>query len=182
MTVANANLAGLAINSDGRVGFVYQQLVSGLWETHFRRTMDNTGQNWDDIILARTQTAGEVADYSRVIAVAKDFYGVFPAWNTPDPANFPATPPTPANPNGARFLRNTTKAAPWQLLGSNGLPVAGSVDAFFYMVQDESTPNPPTGLTGDGTVSEVGQSSLVSIFSQVEPGQDEFASIFWACP
>lgn len=147
LTVANANLAGLAINSDGRVGFVYQQLVSGLWETHFRRTMDNTGQNWDDIILARTQTAGEVADYSRVIAVAKDFYGVFPAWNTPDPANFPATPPTPANPNGARFLRNTTKAAPWQLLGSNGLPVAGSVDAFFYMVQDENTPNPPTGLT-----------------------------------
>jgi hypothetical protein len=125
---------------------VYQQLVSGLWETHFRRTMDNTGQNWDDIVLARTRTAGEVADYSRVIAVAKDFYGVFPAWNTPDPANFPATPPTPSNPNGARFLRNTTKTAPWQLLGSGGLPVAGSVDPFFYMVQDESTPNPPTDL------------------------------------
>ncbi len=147
LTVANANLAGLAINSDGRVGFFYQQLVSGRWESHFRRTLDTTGQNWDDIILARTQTAGEVADYSRVIAVGKDFYGVFPAWNTPDPANFPATPPTPANPNGARFLRNTTKAAPWQLLGSNGLPVAESVDAFFYMVQDESTPLPPTGLT-----------------------------------
>ena len=148
LTIANANLAGLAINSDGRVGFVYQQLVAGLWETHFRRTSDSTGQNWDDIVLARTPTAGEIADYSRVIAVGKDFYGVFPAWNTPNPANFPATPPTPSNPNGARFLRNTTKTAPWQLLGSGGLPVAESVDPFFYMVQDESTPNPPTNLSG----------------------------------
>jgi len=147
LTVANANLAGLAINSDGRVGFIYQQLVSGLWETHFRRTKDNTGQNWDDIILARTPTAGELADYSRVVAVGKDFYGVFPAWNTPDPANFPATPPTSTNPNGARFLRNTTKTAPWQLLGSGGLRVAESVDPFFYMVQDESTPTPPTNLS-----------------------------------
>ena len=148
LKVADANLAGLAINSDGRVGFIYQKLVSGWWETHFRRTLDNTGQNWDDIILARTPTAGEIADYSRVIAVGKDFYGVFPAWNTPDPANFPATPPTQANPNGARFLRNTSKTAPWQVLGSNGLPVDGSVDPFFYMVQDESTPDPPTNLVG----------------------------------
>ena len=148
LKVADANLAGLAINSDGRVGFIYQKLVSGWWETHFRRTLDNTGQNWDDIILARTPTAGEIADYSRVIAVGKDFYGVFPAWNTPDPANFPATPPTQANPNGARFLRNTSKTAPWQVLGSNGLPVDESVDPFFYMVQDESTPDPPTNLVG----------------------------------
>ena len=127
---------------------MYQQLVAGLWETHFRRTVDGTGQNWDDIVLARTAIAGIIADYSRVIGVGKDFYGVFPAWNTPDPANFPATPATAANPNGARFLRKTTKVAPWQVLGSNGLPIASSVDPFFYMVQDESTPAPPTGLTG----------------------------------
>jgi hypothetical protein len=146
LTVANANLAGLAINSEGRVGFIYQQLVSGLWETHFRRTQDNTGKNWDDIVLARTPTAGSIADYSRVVAVGRDFYGVFPAWNTPDPANFPATPPTSTNPNGARFLRKTTKTAPWQLLGSGGVPVAESVDPFFYVVLDESTPNPPTDL------------------------------------
>jgi hypothetical protein len=148
LTVRNANLAGLAINSDGRVGFIYQQLVSGSWETHFRRTQDNTGKNWDDIVLARTPPAGLMADYSRVVAVGKDFYGVFPAWNTPDPANFPATPPTPINPNGARFLRDTTKTAPWQLLGSGGVRVAESVDPFFYMVQDESTPQPPTNLIG----------------------------------
>ncbi|HXY52648.1 MAG TPA: hypothetical protein VEI01_24600 [Terriglobales bacterium] len=148
LTVGNANLAGLAINSDGRVGFVYQQLVSGQWETHFRRTTDATGENWDDIILARTATTTDsVADYSRVISVGKDFYGVFPAWNTPDPANFPATPATASNPNGAKFLRGTTSSPPWQLLGASGQPVAESVDPFFYLVQDESTPAPPTGLT-----------------------------------
>lgn len=148
LTVPKANLAGIAINSVGRVGFIYQQLVAGLWETHFRRTVDATGQNWDDIVLARTATAGMIADYSRVLAVDKDFYGVFPAWNTPDPANFPATPATAANPNGASFLRNTTKVAPWQVLSSKGIPIASSVDPFFYMVQEESTPSAPTGLTG----------------------------------
>jgi hypothetical protein len=146
LSISKADLACLAINSDGRVGFMYQQLVSNGWETHFRRTLDNTGQNWDDIILARTRTAGMVADYSRVIAVGKDFYGAFPAWNTPDPANFPATPATPLNPNGAKFLRNTTTTPPWHLLGSSGQRVQESVDPFFYVVPDESTPAAPTDL------------------------------------
>ena len=150
LTVPNANLAGLAINSDGRVGFMYQQLVAGFWETHFRRTTDATGQTWDDIILSRTATTTDgVADYSRVISVGKDFYGVFPAWNTPDPANFPATPATPSNPNGAKFLRRTTTTAPWQLLGASGNTVQASVDPFFYMIQDESSLEPPTGLQGN---------------------------------
>src|SRR5262249_30215638 len=133
LTISKADLACLAINSDGRVGFMYQRLVSSHWETHFRRTTDTTGQNWDDIILARTRTAGLLADYSRVIAVGKDFYGAFPAWNTPDPANFPATPPTALNPNGAKFLRNTTKTPPWHLLGSSSQRIQESVDPFFYM-------------------------------------------------
>jgi hypothetical protein len=148
LTISNADLACLAINSDGRVGFMYQKLVSNLWETHFRRTTDSTGENWDDLILARTSTAGMFADYGRVIAVGKDFYGVFPAWNTPNPANFPSTPPTSSNPNGAKFLRNTTKNAPWQLLGGTGQTILGSVDPFFYMVQDDGKPNPPTDLDG----------------------------------
>jgi hypothetical protein len=147
LTVDNANLAGLAINSDSRVGFVYQQLVSGWWETHFRRSTDNSGKNWDDIILARTTTAGLLADYSRVIAVNEDFFGVFPAWNTPDPANFPATPPTALAPNGARFLRNATKAAPWQLYGLSGQVIQGSIDPFFYRIQEVAPPAPPEDLT-----------------------------------
>ena len=147
LTVGNADLACLAINSDGKVGFMYQQLVAGKWETHFRRTTDATGTNWDDTVLARTDLAGVIADYSRVIAVGKDFYGVFPAWNTPDPANFPSTPASVLNPNGAKFLRNTTKTPPWQLLDSSGQVVLGSVDPFFYMIQDETSVDPPTNLT-----------------------------------
>lgn len=150
LMVDDANLACLAVNSDGRVGFMYQRLLpSNQWETHFRRTTDPSATNWDDIILARTATTGIVADYSRLIAVGKDFYGVFPAWNTPDPSNFPATPPTALNPNGAKFLRNTSKAAPWQILGSTssgpGAVIPGSVDPFFYSVTD--SPAPPTDLT-----------------------------------
>jgi hypothetical protein len=148
LTINKADLASLAINSDGKVGFMYQQLVAGRWETHFRRTTDTTGTNWDDTILARTNQAGEMADYTRLISVAKDFYGVFPAWNTPDPSNFPSTPPTPATPNGAQYLRTTTHIAPWHLLDSSGNVLSGSVDPFFYMVQDETTLDPPTGLTG----------------------------------
>ncbi|MBZ5653068.1 MAG: hypothetical protein LAO18_21600 [Acidobacteriia bacterium] len=147
LTVNNADLASIAINSDGKVGLMYQQLVSGRWETHFRRTTDATGTQWDDLILARTNQAGEMADYTRLIAVGKDFYGVFPAWNTPDPSNFPSTPPTPATPNGALYLRKTTLTAPWRLLDSAGIVLSGSVDPFFYMVQDETTPDPPTNLT-----------------------------------
>jgi hypothetical protein len=147
LNVDNANLAGLAINSVGRVGFVYQQLMLGRWEMHFRRTTDNTGKNWDDILLARTATTGLLGDYSRVIAVDQDFFGVFPAWNTPDPANFPATPSTALTPNGAKYLRKTTQNAPWQLLGLGGQVIQGSVDPFFFKVQQDTPPDAPTGLT-----------------------------------
>jgi hypothetical protein len=152
LTVDKAVLASLAINSEGRVGFMYQKLVANgtKWETHFQRTLDNTGVNWDDITLARTNVpTGVTADYSRLIAVDRDFYGVFPAWNMPDPANFPATPPTALNPNGARFMRNTTKTAPWELRGYGPTinnRIDASVDPFFFVVV-EDRPAPPTGLT-----------------------------------
>jgi len=151
LTVDNAVLACLAINSDGRVGFMYQKLVANKWETHFQRTTDNTGTNWDDIILARTKVPTNVtADYSRLIAVGRDFYGVFPAWNIPNPANYPATPATASNPNGATFLRNTTKTAPWELRGTGATintPINPSVDPYFFMVAEDG-PAPPTNLTG----------------------------------
>jgi hypothetical protein len=155
LTVDKAVLACLAINSEGRVGFMYQKLVGNKnnrkWETHFQRTLDNTGVNWDDIILASTNVpTGLTADYSRLIAVDRDFYGVFPAWNIPDPANFPATPATGSNLNGARFMRNTTKAAPWELRGYGPTinnRIDPSVDPFFFVVV-EDRPAPPTDLTG----------------------------------
>ena len=51
---------------------------------------------------------------------------MFCANNTPDPANFPS---------GVTFNRNHTNAAPFQLLGTNGVtPVAVSIDPFFFRI------------------------------------------------
>jgi hypothetical protein len=123
---------------------MYQQLDSPSWVTHLRRTTDNSGHNWDDLILARTAQGNDMmADYSRLLSVGTGFFGVFPAWNTPDPANFPNSPATSLTPNGAKFLRYSTKSAPWQLLNSAGGVVPGSVDPFFFRVEEDIPPGPP---------------------------------------
>jgi hypothetical protein len=125
----NATLATMIINSRGTVGLLYQQLVAGKMETHFRTTSD--GANWDDTLLARTATSPSFAgDYARLFSVGPHFYGVFPAMNTPDPTNF--------FPNGGgtyRFQRATQGA---QLIGTDGTTViAPSLDPFFFKVEEK---------------------------------------------
>lgn len=127
LTADTASMATMTINRRGMVGLLYQQLVAGRMETHFRTT--NNGTDWDDTLLARTDTSPNfTGDYSRVVAVGSDFYGVFPAMNSPSPANF--------FPNGGgtfRFLRNTNGN---QLRGLDGATVINqSVDPFFFKVQ-----------------------------------------------
>jgi hypothetical protein len=51
LTITNATNPALAINSSGTVGYLYQQLIGGRWETHFRR---GTTTTWSDMILANT--------------------------------------------------------------------------------------------------------------------------------
>jgi hypothetical protein len=69
-------------------------------------------------------------DYMGMMAVGDDFFGVFSANNTPDPANFP---------NGVNYLRNhnfTTK----KLLAVDGITeVAPSIDPFFFKVSENSS-------------------------------------------
>ena len=133
LAVDNATMASIIINDAGRVGLLYQQLNGGNWETHFRRTTDDTGTSWDDLILSTTPADTPVlveppylGDYARLNAVGKTFFGVFCANNTPDPANFP---------NGVAFLRNRTTTAPFQLLGTDEVtPVAASIDPFFFRI------------------------------------------------
>jgi hypothetical protein len=126
--INNAALATMAINGHSTGALTYLQLVSGQWETHFRTTTD--GSTWDDLLLARTATNGFIGDYMRMVAVGPHFYGVFPAVNTPDPANF--------FPNGGgtfRFQRNTKGK---QLVGSDGTTViSASVDPFFFKVEEK---------------------------------------------
>jgi hypothetical protein len=128
VTVDNATLACLAINSKGTVGLIYEQLVGANWETHFRSSDD--GVTWDDMLLARTATSGFIGDWTRMIAVGPHFYGVFPAVNTPNPANF--------FPNGGgtlRFQRNTLGA---QLVGTDGTTIiSASIDPFFFKVEEK---------------------------------------------
>ena len=67
-------------------------------------------------------------DYLHMMAVDKDFYGVFPANNTPDPANFPTVFPS--------YQRNIDTNA-HTLLGSDGTTaVDASIDPFFFKVTE----------------------------------------------
>src|SRR5262249_22540090 len=135
LTADSATMASLTINSRGVVGLMYQQLKNGNWETHFRRTTDESGANWDDAVLSKTPSAAPLiagtpylGDWARVVAVGTTFFGVFCANNTPDPGNFP---------NGVRFQRNRTTLSPYQLLNSTKTaPVAASIDPFFFRVRE----------------------------------------------
>jgi hypothetical protein len=142
LSVDNATNPALAISTIGKIGFLYQKFVSGTdkWETHFQESTNAT--TWSDTIICTTPAATPVlntaqgltyiGDYLDLVAVGKNFFGTFCANNTPDPANFPATPATATRPNGAIFLRNVTTAAPWNLLGTDGVTqVNVSIDPFF---------------------------------------------------
>jgi len=134
LTVSHATNAALAINSDGLVGLLYQQLTGvGLnrrWETHLRRTTNGT--TWSDLVLATTPADRPLktfdpylGDYDHLVAVGKNFYGIFSASNMPDRANFP---------NGVVFQRNSDFTSR-KLLNLDGVsPVNISIDPFFFKV------------------------------------------------
>jgi hypothetical protein len=140
LSIANAVNPALAINSDGIVGFLYQQLTgpftpgvvtaANRWVTHFRRSSD--GVNWNDLVLATTpaseppgQGLPYLGDYLHLLAIEKDFYGIFSANNTPDMANFP---------NGVTFQRNHDFDQK-KLIDIDGVtPVDISIDPFFFTV------------------------------------------------
>ncbi|MFZ1009677.1 MAG: hypothetical protein WAN65_22755, partial [Candidatus Sulfotelmatobacter sp.] len=145
-TVTGASNSAVAIAVNGKIGLMYQKYVgtppNDTWETHFAESINGTV--WTDTIIADTPASTPVVvtlpylgDYLEMLAVGQNFYGTFCANNTPNPANFPATPATASNPNGAIFLRNTTTSAPWNLLGSDGTTVVlASIDPFFVQVTE----------------------------------------------
>jgi hypothetical protein len=133
-TIRNALNPALAVNSDGKLGFLYQQLkgtgAAQRWITQFEITTD--GASWQTFVLAKVPTNlpdykfdPYLGDYDHLMAVGKDFYGVFSANNTPKMANFP---------NGVKYQRNAnfTKGT---LLGiDNATTVQSSIDPFFFKV------------------------------------------------
>lgn len=132
-TISSATNPALAVNVRGKVGFLYQQLTgtgtSQRWVTH----LELTTSDWasvDDQVLATVPANAPaptflpyIGDYVHLLAVGKDFYGIFSANNTPNPANFP---------NGVTYQRNADWGAQ-TLLSTDGVtPVPVSIDPYFF--------------------------------------------------
>jgi hypothetical protein len=133
-TIDNATNTALAVNSKGRLGFLYQ-LVTGpssnqKWQTTLELTTDDFAST-TSYVLANTPAGSPgkaydpyLGDYLSMSAVGESFYGIFTANNTPDFANFP---------NGVTYQRNadfTTKT----LLDLSNNPVSVSIDPFVFKV------------------------------------------------
>ncbi|HEX6899365.1 MAG TPA: sialidase family protein [Thermoanaerobaculia bacterium] len=138
ITIVNATNPALAVNSAGKVAFLYQlntpqgvPLANQRWETHVRRSTD-LGVTWNDMILANTSASAPavtfipyIGDYVHIQAQGKDFYGVFSASNLPNLANFP---------QGVTYQRNANFTTQ-QLFRTDGVtPVAVSIDPFFFKI------------------------------------------------
>ncbi|MFE7590962.1 hypothetical protein ACFU6K_16315 [Kitasatospora sp. NPDC057512] len=127
--LVDAKNPSLAITSDGLVGLVYQQLAHGQWSTVLELSSDGF-KTAESTVLH--QAPGDVpvssgvpylGDYIRMLAVGKDFYGIFAGNNTPDRANFPV---------GVTYQRNANFTT-HQLLSSDGVTrVPPSIDPFFF--------------------------------------------------
>jgi len=134
VTIPNATNAAIAIDSGGRIGFLYQQVTgtgaAQRWVTHLRRSID--GINWNDLILATVpattpskQFDPYLGDYDHLVAVGQTFFGIFSTNNKPDMANFP---------NGVKYQRNAnfTTRTLLSVNGTTSVPV--SIDPFFFKV------------------------------------------------
>jgi hypothetical protein len=134
-TVPNAKNPALAVTGSGKVGFLYQKLLgvgsAQRWETHMEIRGDDFALIKDLVLAdvpAQTPEADflpYIGDYVHLMAVDKDFYGIFSANNTPDPANFP---------NKVRYQRNANFDSK-KLLDTDGVSeVKPSIDPFFFKV------------------------------------------------
>ncbi len=137
VTFIDSKNPGLAVNSQGKVGLVYQHLagtgVDQEWQTRFVRTTD-AFKTTEELMLARmpanvpTRTFFPyLGDYLHLMAVGKDFYGVFSMANIPDPERFPATLP-----KGPVFQRNHDFTAKKLLGTDNSTEVQPSIDPYFF--------------------------------------------------
>ena len=132
--IRNALNPALAVNSAGTIGMLYQQLTgtgaAARWVTKFESSTN--GSSWSAMTLA-TVSANDppkefdpyLGDYDHLMAVAKDFYGVFSASNLPRKANFP---------QGVQYQRNANFTTNTLLDVDNATPVHVSIDPFFFKV------------------------------------------------
>ena len=133
-TVVRGKNPCLAVNADGHLGFSCQQLVgrggSQRWVTGFEVTADGWATPAEVTVLHTALSALPVhtflpylGDYARVVAVGRDFYGVFSGTNHPNRANFPS---------GVTYQRNVDWDARTLLHLDGTTVVPDSIDPFFF--------------------------------------------------
>jgi hypothetical protein len=134
--IANGINPALAVNSQSRVGFLYQTLTNGgtTWETHIEISTDGFTTAPAPSVLAAVpsntptpQFLPYLGDYIYLTAVGTTFFGVFCANNTPNKAHFPS---------GITYQRNADFTTNTLLNVDNVTPVAISIDPFFFSVTE----------------------------------------------
>jgi hypothetical protein len=144
-TVPNAINPGIAINTNRTVAFLYQQLTTDSggkesWTTQLDLTRDDF-KNRDPFPLSKFPASEldvggglpivgqpRLGDYLHLLAMGKDFYGIFSASNVPDQSRFPY---------GVTFQRHKDSAAKKLLDQQNATEVPFSVDPFFFKVAEQ---------------------------------------------
>jgi hypothetical protein len=129
-TLTNTKNPGLAVNSAGHVGLLYQAFTGSRWVTQLEVTKNGWTTAVTPLVLhtAPSNTPARaflpyLGDYVRLLALGAHFYGVFSGNNTPDTANFP---------NGVTYQRQANWAT-HTLLSTDGVtPVPVSIDPFFF--------------------------------------------------
>jgi len=129
-TIVNGKNPALAVNSSGTLGFLYQQFTGTEWVTQLEVTTDAFATPAETHVLHRApfgtparQFFPYLGDYVRMLAIGRDFHGIFSGSNLPDTAHFPS---------GVAYQRNANWATQ-QLLAVDGLStVAASIDPFYF--------------------------------------------------
>lgn len=133
-TVRDALNPALAVNSSGKLGLLFQQLTgtgAKTWVTKFELS---SGGNPERVFVLHQAPANRptkqfdpyLGDYDHLMAVGKDFYGVFSGSNSPRKENFPS---------GITYQRNVNWNSNTLLDVDNATTVNPSIDPFFFKVK-----------------------------------------------
>lgn len=129
-TIVNGKNPALAVNSQGALGFLYQEFTGTEWVTRLEVTSDAWETPAESHVLHRApfNTPSRMfypylGDYVRLLSVRRNFYGIFSGSNVPDLTHFPS---------GVSYQRN----ADWtnqRLLDTDAVSsVSPSIDPFFF--------------------------------------------------
>lgn len=132
-TVRDALNPALAVNSAGKVGLLFQQLTGTGAKTWTTKIELSSGGSTERTLVLHQAPANRplkqfdpyLGDYIHLMAVGKDFYGVFCGSNTPRKENFP---------NGVVYQRNVNWNSSTLLDVDNATTVNPSIDPFFFKV------------------------------------------------